>query len=222
MSSNITVGNTIFILTVFLSSLSAYVENRLFHWDGFFSQVPSQWIGPSNIHTPTVTSRIPHLRRGIWAKCRGVLGVKDGIEDGFFNVISRHFWMKYCSYSTPKRLAKAQPTTQVRTTRVWPWHPYPSMAWFLSQQRYCNWQKWRVMLPTTSSAGTIVHSAPLTKISVTGCYQLFPRVSMNKISKQQLTCMAMMDSASTMVSTKERAMHFFEAVGHVMAVSGSL
>jgi hypothetical protein len=60
------------------------------------------------------------------------------------------------------------------------------------------------MLPTTSSAGTIIHSMLLTKFSVTWRYQLSPRVSMNKISSQQSTWMEMMESASTTASTKEK------------------
>ncbi len=78
------------------------------------------------------------------------------------------------------------------------------MAQFSSQRRYCNRQKWSVMLPTISSAGTIVHSMLLTEFSVTGCYQLPPRVLMSKISTQQSTWMEMMESVSTTASTKER------------------
>ena len=47
------------------------------------------------------------------------------------------------------------------------------------------------MLPTTSSAGTIIHSMRLTKFSVTGCYLVHPGVLRNKISTQQSTWMEM-------------------------------
>jgi hypothetical protein len=80
----------------------------------------------------------------------------------------------------------------------------PMMAQFSSQQRYCNRWKWRVMLPTILSEGTIVHSALLTKFSATGCYQLPPRVLSNKISTQQPTWMKMIKSTLTTASTKER------------------
>ncbi len=77
----------------------------------------------------------------------------------------------------PKRLATAQPTTQVCTPQVWPWHLYPpTMAWFISQWWYFNRWKWRVILPTTLSAGNIVHSVPLTTFSVTWCYEVQPGV----------------------------------------------
>jgi hypothetical protein len=43
------------------------------------------------------------------------------------------------------------------------------------------------MLLTTSSAGAIVHSAPLTKFAVTGRYEVRPGVFKKKISTQQST-----------------------------------
>jgi hypothetical protein len=135
---------------------SAPREHWLFHQDGFFSQVPAPWIGTSNEDTPTVTSQIPHFWRGIWAKCRGILGVQEGIEDRFFYFIRKHFLMEYRHYYMPKRLPRAQPTTQFSTPWVWPWYQHPPLtAGFLSQQLFFNRQKWRTMLLTTLSAGAI-------------------------------------------------------------------
>ncbi len=48
-----------------------------------------------------------------------------------------------------------------------------------------------VMLPMTSSAGTIVHSALLTKFAVRGHYLLHPGILRNKIRTQQSTWMEM-------------------------------
>jgi hypothetical protein len=47
------------------------------------------------------------------------------------------------------------------------------------------------MLLMTSSADAIVHSAPLTKFMVTGCYQVCPGVLKKKFSTQQSTWMEM-------------------------------
>jgi hypothetical protein len=60
------------------------------------------------------------------------------------------------------------------------------------------------MWPTTSSAGTIAHSALLTKFSVIGRYQIHPGFLRNKINTQQSTQMEMMESALTTAFTKER------------------
>ncbi len=151
------------------------MENWIFHQDGLFLQVPTPWIGTSNKNTPTVTSQIPHFWRGIWAQCRGVLVAQDGIEDGFFYVISRHFWMEYCSYSMPKIFSKAQPTTKACTPWVWPWYLCPPpTARFSLQRHFFNRRKWRAMLLTTLLASAIAHSVLLTKFAVTGCYQVRP------------------------------------------------
>jgi hypothetical protein len=47
------------------------------------------------------------------------------------------------------------------------------------------------MLLMTYSAGTIVHSAPLTIFVVTGCYQVCPGILKTNISMQQSTWIEM-------------------------------
>jgi hypothetical protein len=59
------------------------------------------------------------------------------------------------------------------------------------------------MLLTTSSAGAIVHSAPLTKFSVTGCYQVCPGIFKKNISTQQSTWMALEDGGSAAVALED-------------------
>ncbi len=50
------------------------------------------------VNTPTVTPHIPYFLEGYLNKmCRGISDAQDGIEDGFFYVISRRFWMEYGS-----------------------------------------------------------------------------------------------------------------------------
>jgi hypothetical protein len=96
------------------------------------------------------------------------------------------------------------------------------MAQFLSQLWYFNRQKWRVMLPTTSSAGIIVHSMPLTKIADRECYQLPPSIFKKNITTlQSTTWQEMMDSWSTMASTREsiNMESFCWGDGHVMVVT---
>jgi hypothetical protein len=61
-----------------------------------------------------------------------------------------------------------------------------------------------VILPTTSSAGIIVHSALLTKITTREGYQLPPSMFKKNISTLQSTWKEMMDSSSTTASMKER------------------
>jgi hypothetical protein len=47
------------------------------------------------------------------------------------------------------------------------------------------------MLLKTLLAGAIIHSAPLTKFAVTGCYQVRPGILKKNISTQQSTWMEM-------------------------------
>jgi hypothetical protein len=61
----------------------------------------------------------------------------------------------------------------------------------------------------TLSAGTIIHSVPLTEFSVTGRYQLPRGVLMNKISTHQSTWMEKMESVTTTASMKEKGDAFF-------------
>jgi hypothetical protein len=59
------------------------------------------------------------------------------------------------------------------------------------------------MLLTTLSAGVIVHSAPLTKYTVTGCYQLQPGIFKKNISTQQSTWMALNDGSGAAVALED-------------------
>ncbi len=65
--------------TLFYQSRKSVIPSR---WT--FLWVSAPWIGTSNVNTLTVTSWIPHFLRGIWAQCRGILGVQYGKEYGFF------------------------------------------------------------------------------------------------------------------------------------------
>jgi hypothetical protein len=56
------------------------------------------------------------------------------------------------------------------------------------------------MLLTTSTAGTIVHSLPLTKFMVTGHYQVCPGIFKKNISTQQSSWMKMEDGGSAAVA----------------------
>jgi hypothetical protein len=79
------------------------------------------------------------------------------------------------------------------------------MAPFSLQRQYFNRQKFRVMPLTTSSAGSIICSALLTKFAVTGCYDVHPGILRNKISTQQSTWMeiALEDGGSMAVMVED-------------------
>ncbi len=55
----------------------------------------------------------------------------------------------------------------------------------------------------TSSAGAIVHSLPLTKLAVTGRYQVHPSIFKKNISTQQSTWMALDDHGGTAVALED-------------------
>ncbi len=59
------------------------------------------------------------------------------------------------------------------------------------------------MLLTTSSAGAIIHSLPLTQFAVTGHYQVHPRILMKHISTQQSTWMEMKGGGGTAVKLED-------------------
>jgi hypothetical protein len=56
---------------------------------------------------------------------------------------------------------------------------------------------------TTSSVGAIVHSAPLTKFTVTGHYQVHPGIFKKNISTQQSTWMALEDGGSAAMALED-------------------
>jgi hypothetical protein len=58
---------------------------------------------------------------------------------------------------------------------------------------------------TASSAGAIVHSVPLTKVAVTGCYQVRAGVFKKNISTQQSTWMVLDDGGGVTVELEEAA-----------------
>jgi hypothetical protein len=53
------------------------------------------------------------------------------------------------------------------------------------------------------SAGSIIHSAPLTKFGVTGCCQVRPGVFKKNTSTQQSTLMALEDGRGTLVGMED-------------------
>jgi hypothetical protein len=56
---------------------------------------------------------------------------------------------------------------------------------------------------TTSSAGSIIHSAPLTKFVVTGCYQVRPGIIKKNASTQQSTWMVLEDGSGKAVALED-------------------
>jgi hypothetical protein len=67
---------------------------------------------------------------------------------------------------------------------------------------------------TTSSAGAIVHSLPLNKIAVTGCYQVRPGLLKKNISTQQSTWMGMEDGSGVALA--------LEDYGSALALGGGI
>ncbi len=78
----------------YTGSIHRYIDRKLVIPSRLilFSWFPAPWIGTSNMYTLTVTSQIPHFWSGIWAQCKGILGVQDGIEDGTFSHNIKACW----------------------------------------------------------------------------------------------------------------------------------
>jgi hypothetical protein len=102
----------------------------------------------------------------------------------FFYIISKHFWMIYCSYSTPKRHARAQPIIQARTPHGFD-HDIRTLPRWPDFHHNSALQQQKMKGDVADDLISRHHcSQPLTKFSVTGLYELPPGVLMNKISTQ--------------------------------------